>query len=48
MAVYTWRVSDCKGLVVGHKSIDSTDRYSHFSSEETIETGESVSRRLYV
>ena len=32
---------------LGHKSSVSTERYAHLSDEETIETGESVSRRLY-
>ena len=35
------------GKHLGHKSSVSTERYSHLSDEETIETGESVSRRLY-
>ena len=48
-------LSDCEELVglitgddvVGHKSTVSIARYSHLSGEETIETGESISKRLY-
>ena len=32
----------------GHKSAASTERYSHLSAEETLETRKSVSKRLYV
>ena len=35
------------GNDLGHKSSVSTERYSHLSGEETLETGESVSKRLY-
>ena len=35
------------GKHLGHKSSVSTERYAHLSDEETIETGDSVSRRLY-
>jgi hypothetical protein len=32
---------------LGHKSSASTERYAHLPGEETIETGDTVSRRLY-
>ena len=35
------------GNHLGHKSSASTERYSHLSAEETLETGASVSKRLY-
>ena len=35
------------GKHLGHKYSVSTERYAHLSDEETIETGESVSKRLY-
>ena len=35
------------GNHLGHKSAASTERYSHLSAEETLETGKSVSKRLY-
>ena len=41
------QVSDCEELVGRHKSTASTDRYSHLSGEETLETGESISKKLY-
>ena len=31
----------------GQKCSASEERYSYFSAEETLETGESVSKRLY-
>ena len=40
------QVSDCEELV-GHKSTASTERYSLLCGEETLETGKSVSKRLY-
>ena len=38
---------DYEELVGGHKDSASTERYSHLSGEETLETGDSVPRRLY-
>ena len=42
---------DGKSLVhignLGHKSSASTERYSHLSGEEILETGESINRKLY-
>jgi integrase len=35
------------GNHLGHKSSASTERYSHLSAEETLETGKAVSKRLY-
>ena len=35
------------GNHLGHKSSASTERYSHLSAEETLETGRAVSKRLY-
>jgi len=35
------------GKHLGHKSSASTERYSHLSAEETLETGASISKRLY-
>jgi len=35
------------GKHLGHKSSASTERYSHLSAEETLETGEAINRRLY-
>ena len=32
---------------LGQKSSSSKERYAHLSSEETLETGKSVSRKLY-
>ena len=35
------------GKHLGHKSSASTERYSHLSAEETLETGAAVSKKLY-
>ena len=35
------------GSHLGHKDTASSARYSHLSAEETLETGKSVSKRLY-
>ena len=35
------------GSHLGHKSSASTERYSHLSGEETLETGEPIPRKLY-
>ena len=35
------------GKHLGQKCSASEERYSYFSAEETLETGESVSKRLY-
>ena len=35
------------GSHLGHKDVASTARYSHLSGEETLETGEDISKRLY-
>ena len=35
------------GQHLGHKSTASTERYSHLSAEETLETGASISKKLY-
>ena len=38
---------DYEELVGGHKSSASTERYSHLSAEETLETGAAISKKLY-
>ena len=35
------------GSHLGHKSSASTERYSHLSAEETLETGAAISKKLY-
>ena len=35
------------GKHLGHKSSASTERYSHLSAEETLDTGAAISKRLY-
>ena len=35
------------GNHLGQKSAVSTERYSHLSAEETLETGASITKRLY-
>ena len=35
------------GQHLGHKSTASTERYSHLSAEETLETGAAISKKLY-
>ena len=42
-----WMVSECKELVGVQKSTASAERYSHPTGEETLETGESISKKLY-
>ena len=35
------------GIHLGHQSAVSTERYSHFSGEETLKTGASINKKLY-
>jgi hypothetical protein len=35
------------GNHLGHQSAVSTERYSHFSGEETLKTGASINKKLY-